>query len=151
MSFEFDSIDPIATPVRIGSTWYALCEPSDATVRAFRNAGMAGLTMDFSDVDPTSPESIKDSLAKAVKGIDPDKMKSAEAILVAGCLKHCKYDEEAKAITEIGDVAFTSVEVDAWPHRIMRPLFQEAKRIGELDKLVKDNPFQVAGQNTTKT
>jgi hypothetical protein len=144
----FDSIEPIQIPVKIGSEWYVLCEPSEAAVQQYQTAGMAGLQLDLSNVDVSSQKSLKESLRNSIKSIDPTKIGGTRALLVSLCLFHCEYDETTQKVISKGEAVPLNT-VQEWPPRIVNPLFTKLKEIGELDKLVTENPSLPVEQNST--
>lgn len=141
----FNDLEPIRIPVRVLGKWYALCEASEKVATEYQNASISAVNLNFSDIDATSPTAIQESLKKNVKGFDVNKMGTAKAILIAGCLFECTYDEAAGKITEVGDNVPASL-VESWPSRYTKVLFEKAKEISELDKLPANNPFQLAEQ-----
>lgn len=148
-SLVFDSLELITVPVKLGGKWYALCEGSEAAVRAYQTAGMAGFEMDLSKLNATSPESIKESLKDSIKGFDPSKATSGTIPLLAACIKDCEYDEAKEAFTHIGDPCFTVTQIEGWSPRVVGPLFERLKSITELGLVPSANPTQVVGQNST--
>jgi hypothetical protein len=150
----FDSLKLIQIPVKLEGKWYVLCEGSEAAVKEYQAAGMAGIELDMSNIDVNSQESIKESLKKSIKKFDPSKATSGDTQFLARCLKNCEVkthnnDIDNVTIVSVGESAFTKEQIDAWSPRVVNPLLAKLKEITELDKAPQSNPFQAAGQKST--
>lgn len=151
----FDDAEPIQIPIKLRGKWYALCEANEVATRNFQSAGMAGLDIDLTSIDMSSPQKIKDSLKQSIKGVDLTKLGSSRAVLVGDCLHDCEVelDKEDNFVkfTSIGkSVGREFVEANISP-KVVTELFSKAKEISELDKLPTENPFRSEELSGTRT
>lgn len=146
-TMQFDSLKLITIPVKLEGKWYALCEASEAAVRAHQGASMSGIELDMTKIDATSQSSIKDSLKNSIKSFDPSKTTASGPLVLSMCLKHGDYDEEAEEFKSIGAPAFTQQEIEGWSPKVFNPLLAKLNEISELDKGPKENPFLGVGRS----
>jgi hypothetical protein len=115
--FVFD-LTCIQTPVVIGGIQHVLREASEAVAAEYQNIQIHGASLEGDKVTrmPTNPADMV-------------------ATLVGGCLYRCKDGITATEDTADRDIFPEPVGKDhvrKWPHRIVDPLFDEAKRISNL-------------------
>lgn len=108
-NLEFDTLEPTRVPVRIGTTKYILQEADEDTATKFRNLATKGMTM----------QDGKMSFGSGLGDMEP--------FLVSRCLWE---------LNEDGSIRRQAPEqlVRSWPSRVVKPIFDEAKRISLLDE-----------------
>jgi len=107
---------PIEIPVSIGDKPYVLCEADEATAVAYRNAQVRGASVD------SKGQMIQ---LGSVGGIEP--------LLVSRCLLQLVLKDDG---TEMKRLPVSEKVILKWPSRIVRPLFDKAKQISQLDEPV---------------
>lgn len=130
--FDFDDSTPQEFLVCYKGQRYILTEPSEAAAINFRNASLKGAHFAMKDGKPSS--------AKMEGGAE------AQVILVSGCL--CQTVPDPKAPPHLIDkdgkgwqikrdrnkdaVHVPTHELRGWGSKIIKPLFEKAKEIGDL-------------------
>jgi hypothetical protein len=111
--FDFSSLEPIVKTIkhRNGKVYF-LKEADEDLVCKWQNMHVAAAKM-------------ADGKVVGVSGVA-----DAEPVLVAGCLKEVIYASDGTVKQE---KVVTVQEVRSWSHKIIKPLFEEAKRISGLD------------------
>ena len=104
---HFADIAMKEVPVTIGEDNYVLCEASEETAELYQNATMRGVTM-------------QDGLVRL-----SDSMAGAQSLLVSRCLFKIEDDNTRRCVSQ--------KTVQSWPSRIVKPLFETAKKISDLD------------------
>ena len=104
-SLDFSTLEPIAVPVRYGGKSYTLREATGGAAVKYRNAMLACARLG-PDGKPVSVSGLAD----------------LEPMLIASCL----FDEQGKPVPD--------KTVREWPSRVLRQLFETAKRISGLDE-----------------
>lgn len=112
--FNFD-LTPVEVQVTVNdgetSQKYALREATEAVAAEFRNARIKGARLD----------------GRNVVGL-PEDLAGVQSLLVGACL--FRYKEDGTP----GHIAVGRIVVAGWPARIVKPLFEEAKKISQLDE-----------------
>lgn len=108
---NFADITPIELPVTIGEKKYVLREADEETAAIFSNARLKGVQLDDGKVT----------------GL-PEDLAGVQSLLVSRCLFPYNVDGKAANTPVPRDV------VKSWPSRIVKPLFEKAKEISELDE-----------------
>src|SRR5215475_1087381 len=106
---EFDPT-LIEVPVKIGTTHYVLREADENAARVFRNAAVRGAKMN-------------DGKVVGIDGVG-----DIQSLLLSLCLFEKLPTGEPKNIPVLLQV------VRSWPSRIVKPLFDKAKEISQLDE-----------------
>lgn len=121
-SLDFESLELIEVPVTIGSVKYVLREADEGAAREFRNARLKGATL-------------KDGDAATL----PDDPGGLQSLLLSGCIFRCNEEGEPfsspvsrREIT--GYMTPNGTRYKGWPARIVKPLYEKAKEISELDE-----------------
>lgn len=114
----FDSVDLSVVPVTIAGMEYLLREPSADIAAKYRNAAAKCAKSQFVD--------------GRVSGMSMDGIGDIEPLLVSMCLfeRTAQHSLEDKGIL----VQVSLATVRSWPSRIVKPLFDLAKRLGDLDE-----------------
>jgi len=107
MELDFEDLTPIELPVKIAGKEYLLREASGEDARIYNNARMRGVQMEGDKIL---------SLPEDSAGIP--------SLLVSRCLWETK-DGKPTARVAIQ-------KVRGWPERVIKPLFEKAKDISEL-------------------
>lgn len=110
---NFDSIAPIEIKVTIEGEKYILQEASGEVATKYTNARLGKIK--FNDGKPNSFQGLAD----------------IEPYLVSMCLFRLDFGADGE---EIKRTPVTVAKIQSWPSRIQTKLFEEAKRISELDK-----------------
>lgn len=105
--FGFDSLEPIEVPFKFRGKSYVLREASEDVACRYRNA------------------ILRVSKVEDGKFTAGDGFADTSAILVSGCLFE---------VTDGGEKSVPLPTVRAWPARVVKPLFQKAKEISDLDE-----------------
>ena len=108
-NYDFDSHETIEIPFTINSRNYVLREASGETACVFRNAQIACTTM--------GPEG-KPKKFEGVADVEP--------LLVSRCSWEQMADGKERSVP--------IATVKSWPSRVQKKLFNDAKRISELDE-----------------
>ena len=112
---RFDTLEPIEVPVTIGTDKdvdkYVLREADEQTASAYRNSQMQGAQM-----------------KGGVISFAGSNAASSQSLLLAGCLYYA--DEEGNRTNRLVPRA----TIKQWPARIVKPLFETARRISDLQE-----------------
>lgn len=108
-----ENIVPVEVPVDIGPTRYILVEADEATACAHQNALFKAAKFN-TDGKPT--------------GLG-DGMAEAEPILVSGCLFELYQHQGGTKRRPV-----TLIEVKSWLHRVVKPIYDKARKISKLDR-----------------
>lgn len=111
LEMNFDDLSLIEVPVTIAGKKYVLREASEATAAVYRNASIAGAKLEDGKLS---------EMPKNLGGI--------QSLLVSRCLLACD-TETGEAVNPVSREI-----INDWPSRIVKPLFEKAKEISELDE-----------------
>lgn len=112
-TMEFETLDLISIPLRIGKTWYILQEATEEAAIAYENAKIQGGSLVGGKV-------IFNDLA----GIEP--------LLVSMCLIQNTSNDPKKPLPG-GFVQLD--ELKKWPAKVVKPIFNRIKEMSELDPM----------------
>ncbi len=121
-SLHFDSLELIEVPVTVGSVKYVLREADEGAAKEFLNARLRGAKLED---------------GKAV-GL-PEDMAGFQSLLVSRCLFRLNDDgvafgsPVAQSIL-LGYTDASGKRYPGWPSRIVKPIYEMAKKISELDE-----------------
>lgn len=116
LELNFDDLSLIEVPVTIAGKKYVLREASEATAAAYRNASIAGAKMEDGRVSEL-----------------PRNLGGLQSLLVSQCLfPYVVVDSEVGST--ISSIPVARSLINGWPSRIVKPLFEKAKEISELDE-----------------
>ncbi len=107
-NLNFD-LTPTEINVVISGEKYLLCEASEAVAANYTNASLRGARMDRQGKMATLPSDLG----------------GLQAILVSDCLFHATSEGEPGSPVPLADV-------QRWPSRVVKPLFEKAKKISEI-------------------
>jgi hypothetical protein len=108
---NFDDLSLIEVPVTIAGKKYVLREADEDTAAAYRNAAIAGARIEDGQLTEM-----------------PSNLAGVQSLLVSRCLFPCAESGSPSSKPVPREV------VGSWPSRIVKPLFERAKEISELDE-----------------
>ncbi len=108
---NFDDLTPIEIPVSVAGKKYVMREADEETAALFNNARMRGTRLEDGKV----------------VGLPTD-MAGVQSLLVSRCL----FIVDKEGVPTRQYVKRTTV--NSWPARVVKPLFEKAKEISELDE-----------------
>jgi hypothetical protein len=111
-SLEWDDLEPIQVPVRVGQKRYVLREASEAAAATYRNAGLRSARMN-------------DGKVVGIEGAA-----DVQALLVSLCLFHFVAGKDGQQLP----IPVSLEAVRSWPARVVLKLFERAKQISDLDE-----------------
>lgn len=113
--FRWDSLDTIEIPVHIAGQDYVLVEASGAVARAWRGHSLKSFVM---------KEKGKGKSRESTTTMS-EEVAESDILLLSQCFFK---------ITPNGRQRVPMKELEKWPHRIIKPLFEEIKEISELNE-----------------
>lgn len=108
---NFDNLSLIEVPVSLEGKKYVLREADEDTATAYRNATIAGAKMEDGQVTGM-----------------PSNLGGVQSLLVSRCL--FPLDKDGAPLPN----SVARKTVMGWPSRVVKPLFEKAKEISELDE-----------------
>lgn len=108
---NYDDLTLVEIPVTIGGKKYVLREADEETAEMFQNAQIKGARVQDGEMI---------SLPTDVAGV--------QSLLVSRCLYQC--DDDGKLFRQ----SVSRDIVKKWPSRVVKPLFEKAKEISELNE-----------------
>lgn len=107
--FDFENLEVIEIPFKYQGKQYVLVEADEDTAAAYRNASVRGAKI----------------LDGKLVGLPTD-VAGVQSLLVAGCLRLVDGNGMRQPVER--------ETVKRWPSRVVKPLFNKAKEISELDE-----------------